>query len=137
MKTKETETITKEYPKVINNLEYNYKENKGEVNTLQSETIPNQAFTVTEVLLRFSQGTLPNIVQPVYYDDTEDFDNIDPTLNPAFDFVDADNILREIDNNKKEREELKIKQNSPEIKSQIESKKEHKHDEIKNDEKSD
>lgn len=88
---------------MINYLEYNHTEHLGEINTAESETIPNQAFTVKEVLLRFNQGTLPNIVQPVYYDDTDDFDNIDPTLNPAFDMVDADNILNEINNNRKER----------------------------------
>ena len=127
---------TKDYPKVINYLEYNYKENVGEINTQESETVPNQAYTVKEVLLKFSQGTLPNIVQPVYYDDTEDFDNIDPTHNPAFDLVDAENILKEINNNKKEREEKKLNQNSPELKTKIENKNEQKHDETKNDEKS-
>lgn len=101
---------TKEYPKVINYLEYNHKENPGEINTTESETIPNQAFTVTEVLLRFSQGTLPNIQQPVYYDDTDDFDNIDPTQNPAFDLVDAENILKEINHNKQERYKESLKQ---------------------------
>lgn len=95
---------TKEYPKVINYLEYNHTENSGELNTMESETIPNQAYTVKEVLLRFNNGTLPNIVQPVYYDDTEDFDNIDPTLDPAFDIVDAEIILKQINNNKKERD---------------------------------
>ena len=127
---------TKEYPRVINYLDYNYKENEGEINLSESETVPNQAFTVTEVLLRFNNGTLPNIVQPVFYDDTDDFDNIDPTLNPAFDMVDAENILKEINNNKKEREELKIQQNSPDQKAKIENKNEQKHDETKNDEKS-
>ena len=87
------------------------------------------------MLLRFNNGTLPNIVQPVYYDDNEDFDNIDPTLNPAFDIVDAENILNDIKNNL-EREKNKI-QNSPEIKSKIEEDKERLNDEIKNDEKSD
>lgn len=126
---------TKNYPKVINYLEYNHKEKLGEVNTAESETVPNQAFTVTEILQRFSNGTLPNIVQPVYYDDTDDFDNIDPTQNPAFDIVDAENILKEINNNKIEREKNKY-QNSPDKKSKIEDKNEQKHDETKNDEKS-
>ena len=125
----------KDYPRVINYLEYNHKENKGEVNNGESETVPGQAYTVTEVVLRFNNGTLPNIVQPVYYDDNEDFDNIDPTLNPAFDIVDAENILNDIKNNL-EREKNKI-QNSPEIKSKIEEDKERLNDEIKNDEKSD
>ena len=127
---------TKEYPKVINYLEYNHNENLGEINTMESETIPNQSFTVKEVLLRFNNGTLPNIVQPVYYDDTEDFDNIDPTLDPAFDLVDAENILTEINNNQKEREKNKS-QNSPEIESKIENKKEQNNDETKNDDESD
>ena len=125
---------TKDYPKVINYLEYNHKENPGELNTAESETVPNQAFTVREVLLRFNNGTLPNIVQPVYYDDTEDYDNIDPTQNPAFDLVDAENILNEIKNNQQEREKNKS-QNSPETKGKIESNNEQKHDEL-NDEKS-
>ena len=126
---------TKDYPKVINYLEYNHKENPGEINTLESVTVPNQAFTVKEVLLRFNNGTLPNIVQPVYYDDTDDYDNIDPTQNPAFDLVDAENILNEIKNNQQEREKIKI-QNSPEKKGKIENINEQKHDETKNDEKS-
>lgn len=132
----EFKMTTKTYPKVINYLEYNHQENKGEKNTLESETVPNQAFTVKEVLLRYNNGTLPNIVQPVFYDDTDDFDNIDPTQNPAFDLVDAENILKQINNNKKEREELKNQQNSPELKAKIENKNEQKHDETKNDEKS-
>lgn len=121
--------------KVINYLEYDFKNHPGETNNQNSETVPGQAYTVTEVLLRFNNGTLPNIVQPVYYDDNEDFDNIDPTLNPAFDLVDAENILNDIKNNL-EREKNKI-QNSPEIKSKIEEDKERLNDEIKNDEKSD
>lgn len=95
---------TKVYSKVINYLEYNHKEHLGEINTTESETIPGQAYTVKEVLLRFNNGTLPNIVQPVYHDDTDDFDDIDPTLDPAFDIVDAENILKQINNNKKERD---------------------------------
>lgn len=127
--------IEKVYPRVINYLEYNHLKHPGEINTLETETVPNQAFTVKEVLLRFNNGTLPNIVQPVYYDDTDDYDNIDPTQNPAFDMVDAENILKQINNNKKEREE-KITQNSPHQKTKIENQNEHKHDESKNDEKS-
>lgn len=125
----------KNYPRVINYLEYNHLKHPGEINTQESETVPNQAFTVKEVLLRFNNGTLPNIVQPVYYDDTDDYDNINPTENPAFDLVDAENILKSINNNKKEREELKTKQNSPNQKDKIENENEHKHDES-NDEKS-
>lgn len=65
------------------------------INTV-SETIPNQSLTVTEVLQRFTNGTLPNIVQPVFHTDEDDFDNYDITDNPAFDLVDADNYINYI-----------------------------------------
>lgn len=127
---KTTETTQR---KIVNYLNYDYTQDEGILNTLPSETVPNQAFSVNEVLLRFSQGTLPHIVQPVYYDDTDDFDNIDPTLNPAFDFVDADNILEEIKLNKKEREE--IIQNSPQQKDKSERQTKNNNDELNDDEK--
>lgn len=59
-------------------------------------TIQGQDITVREILLKFAQGNLDtNIQKQVYYDDNSDFDNFDICDNPAFDFVDADNYLRE------------------------------------------
>jgi len=70
---------------------------KGEINEQPSETIEGQALTVTEVLTRFSRGTLPNIQFPTYFDEVEDFDADDPTLRPDFDLSDTDNIQEYID----------------------------------------
>lgn len=81
----------------ITAFNYDPKIHKGEINEQPSETIEGQALTVTEVLIRFSRGTLPNIQFPTYYDDVEDFDADDPTLRPDFDLSDTDNIQEYID----------------------------------------
>lgn len=94
----------------------------------QSETVAGQSLTVQEVLQRFSNGTLPNIVQPVYHEDEVDFDDYDITLNPAFDMVDAENYLLQQQYIKQEREEknknksLQNKNVNPETKSETNEK---------------
>ena len=70
---------------------------KGEKSDLPGETIQGQSLTVSEVLIRFSRGTLPNIQFPTYYDEVDDFDADDPTLRPDFDLSDTDNIQEYID----------------------------------------
>lgn len=81
----------------ITSFNYDPQINKGDKNELPSETIQGQSLTVTEVLIRFSRGTLPNIQFPIYYDEIEDFDADDPTLRPDFDLSDTDNIQEYID----------------------------------------
>ncbi|MEM0173655.1 MAG: hypothetical protein QXI16_04015 [Sulfolobaceae archaeon] len=111
-----------ETKKVINYLEYSREDHPGEFNTLASETIPGQALSVKEVLIKFTQGTLNNIVQPVYYDDIEDYDSDDITLNPAFDLTDVENYKNNILN---KREMAKIeKSKQKEAKDDEMSKKE-------------
>lgn len=81
----------------ITAFDYDPTINIGEINEQESETIQGQSLTVTEVLTRFSRGTLPNIQFPTYYDEFEDFDADDPTLRPDFDLSDTDNIQEYID----------------------------------------
>lgn len=81
----------------ITAFNYDPQINKGDKNSLPSETIQGQSLTVTEVLIRFSRGTLPDIQFPTYYDEVEDFDADDPTLRPDFDLSDTDNIQEYID----------------------------------------
>lgn len=87
--------------KAIRQLEFNPENYPGETNDGVSETIPGQASTVSEVLLKFSQGTLGNIGMPTYYDYEEEIDidddvynSYDPTLSPDFDLSDAEEYLR-------------------------------------------
>lgn len=77
--------------RAIRQMEYVSKD--GEINNLPSETIEGQSLTVNEILIKFTQGTLPNLVFDNYYDSDQnediDFDSYDPTLDPAFDLADA------------------------------------------------
>ena len=97
----------------ITAFDYDPSINKGEIIEQESETIQGQSLTVTEVLTRFSRGTLPNIQFPTYYDGEDpDFDADDPTLRPDFDLSDTDNIQEYIDYLTAKKEEIQT--DSPE-----------------------
>lgn len=87
--------------KAIRQLEFDPDKFKGEVIDEISETIPGQAYSVNEVLLKFTQGTLGDIGIPTYYDFEDEIDvtddiynSFDPTLSPDFDLADAEEYLR-------------------------------------------
>ena len=102
--------------KAIRQLEFDPNDFKGEVIDEKSETIPGQALSVSEVLYKFTNGTLGNIALPIHYDfdnetevDDDVFDSFDPTQSPDFDLSDAEAYLRIIERKK----ELKISKNAP------------------------
>ena len=107
----------------ITAFDYDPTIHKGDINELESETIQGQALTVTEVLTRFSRGTLPNIQFPTYYDEVEDFDADDPTLRPDFDLSDTDNIQEYIDylQTKKQEIETETPVEAPAVLDQLSS----------------
>jgi hypothetical protein len=87
--------------KAIRQLEFDPENFKGEVIDEKSETVPGQALSVKEVLMKFSNGTLGDIGMPTYYDYEEDieinddvFDSYNPLLSPDFDLTDAEEYLR-------------------------------------------
>jgi hypothetical protein len=99
--------------KAIRQLEFNPDDFKGEVIDEKSETIPGQALSVSEVLYKFTNGTLGNIVLPIHYDldgetevDDDVFDSFDPTLSPDFDLSDAEAYLRIIEEKKALKSEI-------------------------------
>lgn len=81
----------------IRQLEFDPIKSVGEIIDEVSETIEGQAYNVKDILVKFTQGTLPNIGIPVHWDGDPDFDSIDPTLSPEFDLSDTDNIQERID----------------------------------------
>lgn len=113
--------------KPINYLQYNSEDHPGEFNTEDSQTIPGQTYTVSEVLFRFSNGTLPNIVKTPHYEDNPDFDNVDITQNPAFDMVDAENFVQKI---KHQQSERKLKKDLEKEEEERKSNAEQKDDEV-------
>jgi len=70
------------------------EENSGEI-----VTVPDEAISVRDLLVRYSTGIAPAISRQTYYDsDTGDvgFDDIDPTDSPDFDLADVTALGEEI-----------------------------------------
>ena len=55
-----------------------------------SETVPDQSYTIRDLLERFASGIMPSVGQDGYYDDETEVENwiTDPTLKPDFDLAD-------------------------------------------------
>jgi len=77
---------------------------KYAVNDLPSEVVPGQCLSVMEIMQKFASGVSPQISQPVYYDGLDNFDLIDPTLEPSFDLADATLASSEIEARREARE---------------------------------
>lgn len=62
-------------------------------NLSESETVPNQTYTIQEIITRFTGGIMPNVNRQIEFDQEdlreENFDAIDPTRRPDYDLVDA------------------------------------------------
>lgn len=88
--------------KVKNSLNYDYKEQKGEVNTLPSMTIPDQTMSIRTIVDRYAKGLPVSAFTPIY--EGEDFYMPDPK---TLDLVDRADLLESV---KQEVESLKSRQ---------------------------
>lgn len=74
--------------------QFNYQGSHGEDLSPENLTAPNQEVSIRELITRFSNGIPLNAGRQVYYDGTSDDEAfIDETLNPDFDFTDAQRII--------------------------------------------
>lgn len=81
--------------KIRTSLNYDPSEDKGEISLKPTQTIPDEALSIQEILQRFTQGyEFPR--KPTHYDDTDDFDDVDPTRAPDFDLSDAHQELMDM-----------------------------------------
>lgn len=55
--------------KVYNMLNVHDRERKPEINTMPSETVPDQAMTLKEILDRFARGLSVGGARPTFYDE--------------------------------------------------------------------
>jgi hypothetical protein len=88
--------------KVKNSLNYDYKEQKGEVNTLPSMTIPDLTMSIRTIVDRYAKGLPVTAFTPIY--EGEDFYMPDPK---TLDLVDRAELLESA---KQEVESLKSRQ---------------------------
>lgn len=73
---------------------YNYKEERGEKNTLPDETVPNEAYSIRELLAQHVRGVPLPIGRIPTYSNSDDFDDFDETRRPDFDLADASMQMR-------------------------------------------
>jgi hypothetical protein len=76
---------------VKNSLNYDYKEQKGEVNNLPSMTIPDQTMSIRTIVDRYTSGLPVTGFTPVY--DGEDFYMPDPK---TLDLVDRAELAEKV-----------------------------------------
>jgi len=88
--------------KVKNSLNYEYQDQKGEVNTLPSMTIPDQTMSIRTIVDRYAKGLPISAFTPIY--EGEDFYMPDPK---TLDLVDRAELLENV---KQEVESLKSRQ---------------------------
>lgn len=82
---------------VINMFQYEPSAHTGEsYKDVLSLTVPDQSLTVREIVTRFVNGQPVTGSHSVYYDNVDDFDVIDPTLDPSFDLADATAIANQL-----------------------------------------
>lgn len=91
----------------VNRFTYDYKDPfVYETIIGESETIPDQSYSIAEIITRFTGGIMPTVNNRVFYDDDPDFDSIDPTMRPDYDLVDAlddmDALLKQFEARKKQ-----------------------------------
>lgn len=76
-------------------------------NELPSETVPGMGYTIAEIMQKFASGINPNVSRPTFYDGPAnelDYDQIDPTLDPLFDFGEAHLQLLEVEEKLREQQ---------------------------------
>ena len=92
---------------IINQLNYSElvmeKDRFEKLDTKTLVTVPDQSMTIREIMDRFVVGQEMSIGKYIYYDGSENFDDIDETLDPAFDLADHTAISQEIASNKAKR----------------------------------
>ncbi len=82
--------------KVKNSLNYDYKQQEGEINTLPSMTIPDQTMSIRKIVDRYTRGLPVSGFTPIY--DGEEFYMPDPkTLDLVERYEMAEQIKQEVE----------------------------------------
>lgn len=77
--------------------------------TEPSQTIPGEAYTIRELLTKFTRGVIPDVGKNMKFDDSEDFEDIDISRVPDFDLSDITEYKENIEAAKELYEKAKAK----------------------------
>lgn len=62
----------------------------------ETETVPDQSYTISEIITRFTGGIMPSIGKQIRYDEDPSFDSHDLNARPDYDLVDAFQDMKEL-----------------------------------------
>lgn len=75
---------------------YNYTQEQGEVNNDPSETIPNETYTIRELLEKHTRGVLPHgIHREGIYDENASLDSLDLPQTRQLDLVEQSQLIEQ------------------------------------------
>lgn len=77
-----------------------------------SKTVPNDSYTIAELLMKYSTGIMPPVFRSGFYEENPDFETIDETQLSDFDLADVTRIMEEIEDNEEHYQNLKNKHNA-------------------------
>lgn len=82
---------------------YNYSRPKGRVIPSSSLTIPDQSYTLQDLLTKFTKGIAPPVMRKCSYDDEKKFgDTVDPFNRLDVDIFEAHEIAEQVNLSQKE-----------------------------------
>jgi hypothetical protein len=102
-KTKTTKTRTSQ-------TNYQFTKSGHEINDLASETLPDQSYTIREILEKFSVNNIPQILLKSQYADNQDendFEDMDITMQRGTDITDVEERLQNLNSKKAQKTQQK------------------------------
>nr|QJB19103.1 MAG: hypothetical protein [Microvirus sp.] len=81
------------------------KRKRGEKNTKPSLTIPDESYSIKEILYRSQQGLMPSVTKRTYFNQIENFEEIGLINQQGLDLTDIDVLTEKLNEKKLEREE--------------------------------
>lgn len=75
----------------VPDLPHHFEYTEGE-----TETVPDQSYTISEIITRFTGGIMPSIGKQIRYDEDPTFDSHDLNARPDYDLVDAFQDMKEL-----------------------------------------
>lgn len=88
---------------------YTQKRIRGEKNTKPSLTIPDESYTIKEILQRSQNGLMPSVTKRTHFNEIDNFEDIGLINKHGLDLTDIDILTEKLKVNKLEREEIERK----------------------------